>query len=68
MVALSSSETAMIGSMREAGPHAIETIIELVEVWPPNKPRGFGTAACAVVYGDRDQPSHSVRIFQFRED
>lgn len=53
-----------IGSLREAGPRAIETICELSEDWKSGR---FETAECAVVYGDKGTISHSVRLFKIDE-
>jgi hypothetical protein len=55
----------MIGSLREAGPHAIETFCEQAQDWKSSR---FETVACAVVCGDKDQPSHSVRLFKICEE
>lgn len=55
----------MIQKHREDGPFAIETHSVLAQDWRSGK---FETETVAVVYADRDQPSHSVRIFQFREE
>jgi hypothetical protein len=54
-----------IGSLREGGPHEIETFCEVTEDWRSSR---FEVALCAVVYGDRDQPTHSVRLFKAKEE
>ena len=57
-----------IQKLREGGVYAIETFCEVAPIDRPNTYGGFETVACAVVYGDKDQPSHSVRLFQVREE
>jgi hypothetical protein len=48
--------------MREAGMYAIETYCEVAQ----NDMYGrFETVSCFVVYGDKDRPSYSIRIFLF---
>lgn len=49
-----------VENLREAGPFEIETICELSQDWQSGR---FETASFAVVYGDTDQPSHSIRVF-----
>jgi hypothetical protein len=57
-----------IQAQREAGKYAIETFCELAPINRPNTYGGFETVACAVAYSDKGLPSHSVRLFQPREE
>ena len=54
-----------IGTLREGGQHEIETFCEVEQDWHSSR---FETASCAVVYGDKGGPSHSVRLFKAREE
>lgn len=57
-----------IQPLREAGKFAIEAFCEVAPIDRPNVYGGFETVACAVAYADKGNPSHSVRLFQPRED
>lgn len=52
-----------VHDMREGGMYAVETYSSVAsEALAHNK---LETTSCAVVYADRDRPSHCVRIFMF---
>lgn len=55
----------MQGPIREGGPFTIEAYCAMVE---DRRSSHFEVVSCAVVYADNDQPSHSVRIFKFKEE
>ena len=54
-----------IGNLREAGSHAIETFCEVAQDWHTSR---FEPVQVAVAYGDKGQPSHSVRLFKVKEE
>lgn len=54
-------------ALREAGSYAIESCTEHHDTGR-FFPLTWETVSCFVVYADRGLPSHSVRIFEYRED
>lgn len=53
-----------ITAFREGGKYAIETYCEVAQTEPHGR---FEKVTCAVVYGDKNLPSHSVRIFLWKD-